>query len=355
MLEELQAVLETPLADLMVAEDERAHVEELTRVAVASPAMGRLREVVAFIGSGRPATQAGNLKAPDLVALSARLATGERVPARIRTIDDLPETAHSFRWAAAAELLERKGTKIVAGPLASQLDRDPLAAWLSVATTLLEQGVIGGFRPGWHKNYVELLDVNVGGLLVGMVESGGHAPLAAIEDAAWEMVSTTCGYDPDDDAERAHVVRLVLTMVAQLADVGIMERHGDTVELTGPGSTMAAVTAVFSEGGDGGIDLADADAESVLLSCSELSPEETRAGLAAWVQARPAKTAAEELCAAILDDPDLLGPGLEALSMLDPSVARPAARRLQSHPGYRPIVSEWLRDSAPGSRKRPPR
>ncbi len=48
--------------------------------------MVRLREVVAFVGKGRPATQAGNLKSADAVALAQRLAPGELLPGDVRSM-----------------------------------------------------------------------------------------------------------------------------------------------------------------------------------------------------------------------------------------------------------------------------
>ncbi len=117
-LEEIQRLLDTPLADLMETPEERAEAEELTCQAAAAPAMARLREVVSFVGEGRPATQAGNLKAADAVALSRRLGTGEKVPEELRSMEDLPETAHAFRWAAAKGFLAdvAPGSWAVRGP-----------------------------------------------------------------------------------------------------------------------------------------------------------------------------------------------------------------------------------------------
>jgi hypothetical protein len=67
--------------------------------------MVRLAELVAFVGSGRPATQAGNLKAPHAVAAARRLGTRDDGSGGARSMDDLPRVAHAFRWAIAAELL----------------------------------------------------------------------------------------------------------------------------------------------------------------------------------------------------------------------------------------------------------
>lgn len=349
-------MLDTPLAELMATEEERAQVEELTQLATASPAIRRLREVVAFVGRGRAATQAGNLKAADLVALSGRLGTGERVPPRVRSIDDLPDTAHAFRWAAAAGFVEWRGTKIVAGPLASELDRDPFAAWLKAAVTLLEHGMLDGFRQGWRKSYVEFLDENVAGLLVGMAEAAGPVPLVVVEDSAWDLVSSACGYRPDDEAERTHVVHLAHAMVAQLVDLGIVVRDTDQVQLTGLGGALATIAAFSSEDDDGELDLVDTDAESLLLCCLEMQPDEARAELLAWTQARPAQDAAQELCEAMFDDddPGLWRLGLEALSMLDSAVARPAARQLQALPRLGPMATEWLRQGSSNRRSRQP-
>src|ERR1700694_3729807 len=69
-LDEIQGVLDTPLAELMESDEQRAAAEELTREALAVPAMLRLGKLVAFLGDGRPATQAGNFKARDAVALA---------------------------------------------------------------------------------------------------------------------------------------------------------------------------------------------------------------------------------------------------------------------------------------------
>jgi hypothetical protein len=72
---EIERVLDTPLAELMESEQERAAAAQLIRDARAVPAMARLGKLVAFVGDGCPATQAGNLKARDALAV-ARLLRG---------------------------------------------------------------------------------------------------------------------------------------------------------------------------------------------------------------------------------------------------------------------------------------
>ncbi|MHB1919729.1 MAG: hypothetical protein ACYCSX_13825 [Acidimicrobiales bacterium] len=249
-LAEVAAILDTPLAALMGTEEERAHAQQLGADAAAAPAMSRLAEVVAFVGSGRPATQAGNLRAADAIALARRLDTGEEIPERVRSLDDLPDTAHDFAWAAAAGFLARSATKVVAGPLAGDIERDPLSAWMSAATTLLESGLLGGFRQGWRKSYVELLDSAAPGLLAALVSADGAAPLAAVEDQGWALVASNEGYDLDDEAERRHVVALVRAMVSALADLGIVARRGDTVELSALGTLLACAVAISADDED---------------------------------------------------------------------------------------------------------
>ena len=320
------------------------------RQAAAAPAMDRLREVVAFVGKGRPATQAGNLKATDAVALAGRLATDEHVPVDMRSMEEVPATAHFFRWAVASEFLVRRGARIVPGPLADDLDRDPLAAWFRATVTLLEHGVLDGFRQGWRKSYVELLDAGAAGLLVAVAEAGGGVPLAAIEDGAWEQVADAYGYETDDDTERVHVVRLLRAMVDQFVDTGVMARHDDEVVLTGLGGALAAIVAFTSDDDEDELDLVDTDAQSLLLVCvEEMEPADARAHLLAWCAARPAGEAAAELGAAMLDDddPDVWGLGFEALDMIDRAAAEPAVRRLRSHPGLRPLCTGWLRRHRP--------
>ena len=256
-LAEVGAILDTPLAVLMGTEEERAQAQQLAADAAAAPAMSRLAEVVAFVGSGRPATQAGNLRVADAIALARRLDTGEEIPERVRSLDDLPDTAHDFEWAAAAGFLARSTTKVVAGPLAGDIERDPLSAWMRAATTLLESGLLGGFRQGWRKSYVELLDSAAPGLLAALVSADGAAPLAVVEDQGWALVAANEGYDLDDEAERGRVVALVRAMLFALADLGIVARRDDTVELSALGTLLACAVAISVDDED---DPVDADA-----------------------------------------------------------------------------------------------
>jgi len=345
-LEEVQRILDSPLSELMESEEERAATEELSRQALRVPAMTRLRALVAFVGGGRPATQAGNLKAADAVAVAVALDTRDAVSGEVRTMDDLPGVAHVFRWATAAGFLAKRGTKVVAGPWARDLERDPLAAWLKAATTQLEHGLLDGFRRGWRKRYVELMDAEVGELLAAMLEAGGAIPLGAIGDRVWGRVAVGYGFDMDDDAERRHVIQLVEAMVAQLTDIGMVTCDDDVV-LTGLGSILAtAAAAMASDDELDELDLVDTDAQSLLLVCAdETEPADASDHLLAWCRARPADEAADELCQAMLDEEDhgVWRLGLEALGMLEPAVAESAIRRLRSHPGLRAEIAEWQR------------
>lgn len=356
---ELEAVIDAPLAELLPTDEERAVAEQLSDQALSTGALARLAQVVAFVGRGRPATQAGNLKAADALALAAHLGLDQPLPARVGSIDDLPDTAHAFRWAAAAELLEWRGTKILPAARAVELDRDPLAAWLKAAVTLLEHGLLDGFRRGWRKAYVEMLDASVGSLLAGMVQAGGTVSLPAIEAAAWEEVAVAYGFEPDDQAERAHFVRLIGAMVAQLVDVGMVTQAEDCVVLTDLGRLVAVMADISGELDDDEVDLVDTDALSLLMVCVEdekMTPEEARAHLEAWLQGRPDQEAAAELCEAMLDDDDprLWALGLEALGRLDPAVAIPAVARLCSHGELGMLAADWL-TRHPGRARRSPR
>jgi hypothetical protein len=246
-------VLDTPLAELIESAEDRAHAEQLTREALVVPAMVRFEKLVAFVGDGRPATQAGNLKAADAIALARRLRTGADVPDVVRSMDDLPDVAHVVRWAIASELLTARATKIVAGPRARDLEHDPLSAWLKAAITLLEHGLLDGFQRGWRKVYVELLDAGAGPILAAILEAGGQARLNAIEDLAWENVARDYGYELDDAAEHRHVIRLVKAMMTRLADIGAIRCNDGNVLLTGLGGALASAAAVMS-GDDEGLD-----------------------------------------------------------------------------------------------------
>lgn len=249
-LAEIQRVLDTPLAGLMESDEDRAHAEQLTREALAVPAMVRLGKLVAFVGDGRPATQAGNLKAPDAVAVARLLRAGAVVPDVVRSMDDLPDVAHVVRWAIASELLTARATKIVAGPRARDLEHDPLSAWLKAAISLLEHGLLDGFQRGWRKVYVELLDAGAGPILAAILHAGGQAPLTAIEDLAWENVARHYGYELDDAVERRYVIGLVEAMMTRFVDLGAVTCHDGEVVLTGLGNALASAAAVMSSDDD---------------------------------------------------------------------------------------------------------
>jgi hypothetical protein len=246
VFEEIERVLDTPLAELTDDGEERAHAEELTRQADAAPAIVRFRELVAFVAIGRRATQAGKLTPSDAVALARQLGVREPQFGEVRSMEDLPEVAHVVRWALAAQLLTRRATSIVPGPWSADLERDPLAAWFRVATTLLEHGLLDAFRCGWRKHYVALLDADVPALLAAIIEAGGTVPLAGIEAGGWEHVAHAYGYDPDDQTEREHVGRLVNGIVAQLADLGAVKRDNGDVALTDLGGALATAAIALT-------------------------------------------------------------------------------------------------------------
>jgi hypothetical protein len=135
----------------------------------------------------------------------------------------------------------------VVGPYAGDMERDPLGAWLRIATTPLEHGPLDGFRRGWRKRYVELLDTDVAGLLVALEEAGGSVPLATIEERGWEQVADHYGYDLDDGDERRSVARLIGALVSELVELGAAARERDEVVLTELGSTLGDITVLASE------------------------------------------------------------------------------------------------------------
>ncbi|MCA1690440.1 MAG: hypothetical protein LC720_08470 [Actinobacteria bacterium] len=243
-LDELQGVLDTPLAELQGTEAQRVAARELAGSAAATPAMASMRELLDVVGSGRPVTQAGYLKRADAIALARRLGAPAAALDQTRRMDDLPEVARLFRWASAAGLLARRGTRIMPGPYAALLERDPLDAWLRVAITLLERGPLDGFRQGWRKVYVELLDAGTPGFLVELAAGDRTVPLSAIEDRGWESVVAEYGYDPDDAPERRWAARYVGALIAELEGLGVLAVADGQVALTGLGGLLATGIAV---------------------------------------------------------------------------------------------------------------
>lgn len=241
-------MLDTPLVEMMGTEAERSQAERLAKAAAATPRLRSLGEFVDRIGEGLPATQAGNLKPRDAVALAAQLGVPGHALENVRAMDDIPEVAYLFGLSVASGLLVKRGTKVVAGPVAGDLHRDPLAAWLRVAITIIEHGPLDGFRSGWRKTYVELLDANVPGLLLEIAACDGTVGLVDIQASGWEQVVEYYDYDPDDDFERAIAFRLVGALVNELTLLGVVQTRGDDVVLTDLGSLLTSI--VFEEPDD---------------------------------------------------------------------------------------------------------
>ena len=116
----------------------------------------------------------------------------------------------------------------------------------AVALTLIEAGVLGGFRRGWRKHYVEFLDASASALLVAMLEGGGEGPIAAIQSSVWEQVADTYQYALDDARERSYVDRLVGAVIAQLVECAAAERDEQTVRLTPLGGALATATIAIN-------------------------------------------------------------------------------------------------------------
>ena len=75
-------------------------------------------------------------------------------------------------------------------------------------------------------------------IISAILNAGGEAPVAAIEELVWEQVAAAYGYQLDDAAERRHVDRLVQGIFAQLADLGAAEHIDQGVRLTELGGAL---------------------------------------------------------------------------------------------------------------------
>lgn len=233
----------------MAAAPRRARAAELSRQADATPVVERFRTLLEFVGSGRRATQAGRLTRADTLAAAQALDLRGVEAQGIRSMNDVTTLAQLFDWALASGLLRTRRTRVLPGAYAHELSNDPLAAWFKLAVTLLEAGLLGGFRRGWRKHYVEFLDARIPGLLIAVLGAGGSAPLAEIKDLAWQQVAEEFDYEPDDANERYHVERLCDAVTVQLADLGAAARSDATLQLTELGRALARVSEMLTEGG----------------------------------------------------------------------------------------------------------
>jgi hypothetical protein len=351
--------------------------EVLESLAAGTVWVERLKRLVAYVGPGRPITDAGNLKLADGKELVGLLGTDDRIDQdiggrvfRTRSSTELRGVDLTFRTAVEAGLLAVERRKVVPGPAA---DRTGLALDTLYAALLAFIHRIGptqyhyrNHNYGWDW-YAAELDGQLPVLLIDLYRYGATEIEELIEDV-WHHLNQV--YDlttvPADKLEFHrglvdHSLRRALDHLADMAIVtisgvvetptpyGTVDKTGGEVELAPLG--LWAVQRLASRVTSAPVvgTMREATAGQLLTRASDLPVAEAVAEVDAWVAHRGAEAAAAELVDALAAvDETGRGLGFRALLRIG-AVAAPEVDRLRSHPELEPYVTVWRIDTLTGT------
>jgi len=288
--------------------------------AESAEAVARLRTVVRWVRTGRPLTTDGRLLLADARALAGTLGVDAFSRHHARTADDLPETSLLVAWARQARLLRVVKGRLVPVKSASALLGRPIELWQRAFVAL---GTLGEHFGGSNVfGAPSLFGMSLGEalpiLLLDLYAAGGDpVPVELFHRRVREAVNERFGCIVDDlagDVEQRlwrRDVTAVLDALELLGAVHLSESHDHEMltDLAGrddPDPTLVALTSIGLWGGremllEQGVpapvvgELAGEDVEYVCVRLAAARREVAEAELTAWVAARSARAAADEL------------------------------------------------------------
>jgi hypothetical protein len=296
---------------------------ELLAAADSSVALARLRGFTRWVRAGRAVTREGKLLLGDARAVAEALDLDHFSRVRARTSEDLPEISLLLSWARQARFVRVVNGRLVQVKGSAPLLSRPIEMWRRAFSAV---GRIGEHFGGSNVfGAPSLFGMSLGEafpvLLRLLYAAGGAAvPVERFHRAVRDTVNERMGCVVDDlagDVEQRlwrRDVTALLDACELLGAVTLSESldtddHEELSALAGrddPDPTWVALTpiglwAVHEMLVDDGVDaplvgeLADEDVEYVCVRMAAARPAVADAELAAWVAARPARAAAQEL------------------------------------------------------------
>lgn len=342
------------------------HGEALDALAASAPALAQLRKLVRFVGEGRRLTSAGNLRLADGGELVALLGTNDEFvpwrPSGYRTAStaDLPELDLLFRWALHADFLKVEGMRVLPGPMAGQLEEQPLDAWRRATMALFDIGVLAswywGPRRQWLLPWGELIDDAIIDWLCARYCDGGGTSKSAL---GLELVEYLVSKSPETARLSPNVWLVALSddlekLWDRLVTLGLIRWE---TPAPGPDGNAEPVIRLSPLGqwlvrplmvvGNHTIPLAcelvSADPETLLAICRGWDWSLAATVIAVWAARRGLEAAAAELGDFARDTTDVFSRSVafRALGELG-RAAQPVVRALCDVPACRIYATDWL-------------
>ena len=296
---------------------------ELLAAADSSVALARLRGFTRWVRAGRAVTREGRLLLGDARAVAEALDLDHFSRVRARTSEDLPEISLLLSWARQARFVRVVNGRLLQVKGSAPLLSRPIEMWRRAFSAV---GRIGEhFGGSTVFGAPSLFGMSLGEafpvLMRLLYAAGGAAvPVERFHRAVRDAVNQRMGCVVDDlagDVEQRLWRRDVTALLDALELLGAVtlsesldtDDHEELSALAGrddPDPTWVALTpiglwAVHEMLVDDGVDaplvgeLADEDVEYVCVRMAAARPTVADAELAAWVAARSARAAAQEL------------------------------------------------------------
>lgn len=361
------------VVDEIVAREERDRVDarapdlppvllpgaaQLLDAAQASAALDRLRAFTRWVRAGRQLTRDGRLQPGDARAVADALDLDRFYRDTARGAADLPETTLVLHWAVHARLVRVVQGRLLPVKSAAPLLNRPIELWRRAFDALGRLGDHLGGSNVFGAPSLFGMSLSEAFPLLWLhlyLAGGGPMPIELFHRAVREAVDARFGCPVDDlagDVEHRMWRRDVTALLDALEILGAVRLgeagdHEDLAALAGrddPDPTLVALTPIglwavhetlLEQGAAAPVvgELAGEDVEYVCARMAAVRPDVAQAELAAWVRARDAETAADELARFVqrTDVPAHRELALAALTQVGASAAEPA-RPAQSSP-----------------------
>lgn len=297
---------------------------ELLDAARASVGLDRLRTFTLWVRAGRPLTRDGRLHAADARAVAQALDVDHFTRGTARRAADLPETTLIMQWAVHARLVRVVRGRLLPVKSSAALLNRPIELWRRAFGAMGRLGDhLGGSNVFGAPSLFGMSLSEALPLLWRHLYRAGGASIAVelFHRTVRETVDERFGCPVDDlagDVEHRLWRRDVSALLDTLDLLGAVrlgeapdhsDEHERLVELAGrddPDPTLVALTPIglwavratlLEQGVRAPVagELAGEDIEYVCVRIADAAPDAKQAELAAWVRARTADAAADEL------------------------------------------------------------
>ena len=345
--------------------------DEISRSLTSIPILPKFRDLVIFLGKGRPLTKKGHLTLADARVLVDLLSTGDEMDPRYGDLTFRTTSSDNLRglrlivaWAKKAGLVRVLRGKLVPTKRGIGLQDELTREFEHVVDGLFAAGplAIQSRSNQWRilsAIWTSLDDMSIDLLTVPYVMME-HVPIDMLTDVATTEVLEAWQFAVDDDTIQSYVSSAINKMIDAFELCGLVTREsthmsigetspeGGSVTLT-PVGVVTVRRLLIAAGFEVPLAgrFAALSAAGLLEALNDEDEEIVRTEVLAWCKVREPSDAVDEFARAIteLDDPALQIQALELLSEINVDLAAPHVLELTAQPDVAGFALCWLADN----------